>query len=208
IPPGSALGYMIGGTIDKHLGWRAACFIAGGPGLALALTCLLIVEPQRKLAEAKATIADNLRTLGRIPLYRRAVGGYCAYTAAVGAFSYWAPEYLINRFPSHLDSQSANFWFGLVTVAAGATGTVAGGFWADRTQRGRAVPADAPHDAPANRRALNPLLRICSVGTIVATPLAAAAFFMPAPVGFFAVAFFAEVGLFLPISPVTALGLR
>src|SRR5438046_105676 len=42
IPLGSALGYMIGGTIDKHLGWRAAFFIAGGPGLALALTCLLI----------------------------------------------------------------------------------------------------------------------------------------------------------------------
>ena len=46
------------------------------------------------------------------------------------------------------------------------------------------------------------------MGTIVATPLAAASFFMPAPVGFFAVAFFAEVGLFLPIATVTAVGLR
>ena len=46
------------------------------------------------------------------------------------------------------------------------------------------------------------------MGTIVATPLAAASFFMPAPAGFFAVAFFAEVGLFLPIAPVTAVGLR
>ena len=46
------------------------------------------------------------------------------------------------------------------------------------------------------------------MGTIVATPLTAASFFMPAPVGFFAVAFFAEVGLFLPIAPVTAVGLR
>ena len=46
------------------------------------------------------------------------------------------------------------------------------------------------------------------IGYFVATPLAAASFFMPAPAGFFAVAFFAEVGLFLPIAPVTAVGLR
>ena len=46
------------------------------------------------------------------------------------------------------------------------------------------------------------------IGYFVATPLAAASFFMPAPAGFFAVAFFAAVGLFLPIAPVTAVGLR
>ena len=46
------------------------------------------------------------------------------------------------------------------------------------------------------------------IGHFVAAPLAAASFFMPAPAGFFAVAFFAEVGLFLPIAPVTAVGLR
>ena len=37
IPVGSALGYMVGGLVDKHFGWRMAFFIAGAPGLLLAL---------------------------------------------------------------------------------------------------------------------------------------------------------------------------
>jgi MFS family permease len=208
IPLGSALGYMIGGTLDKHWGWRSAFFIVGGPGLVIAMTCLLIVEPQRKLAAAKAKISESLRTLARIPLYRRAVLGYCAYTAAIGAFSFWAPEFLIYRFPKQLDVQSANFWFGLITVVSGVLGTILGGQWADRRQRGIVVPADAPHDHRENRRGINELLRVCAIGMIFATPLTAVVFFMPTPAGFFAVAFLAEIGLFLSTSPVNAVGLR
>jgi hypothetical protein len=199
---------MIGGTLDKHWGWRSAFFIVGGPGLVIAMTCLLIVEPQRKLAAAKAKISESLRTLARIPLYRRAVLGYCAYTAAIGAFSFWAPEFLIYRFPKQLDVQSANFWFGLITVVSGVLGTILGGQWADRRQRGIVVPADAPHDHRENRRGINELLRVCAIGMIFATPLTAVVFFMPTPAGFFAVAFLAEIGLFLSTSPVNAVGLR
>src|SRR6185503_5568043 len=94
IPVGSALGYVVGGLIGDAWGWRAAFFICGGPGLLLALACLFIVEPPRKLREVKGTVVDGLRTLGNIPLFRRAVLGYCAYTAAIGAFSYWAPHFI------------------------------------------------------------------------------------------------------------------
>jgi len=48
-PIGSALGYLVGGAIYNALGWRAAFFVAGGPGLAVALLCLLIVEPPRPI---------------------------------------------------------------------------------------------------------------------------------------------------------------
>src|ERR1700723_1017891 len=37
IPVGSALGYIVGGLMGAHFGWRAAFFVAGIPGLALAL---------------------------------------------------------------------------------------------------------------------------------------------------------------------------
>jgi MFS family permease len=209
IPLGSALGYMLGGTIDKHLGWRAAFFVAGGPGIVLALSCLLIVEPSRKLAEAKAKLTEGLRTLFRIPLFRRAVLGYCAYTAAVGAFSYWAPEFLVSRFPDYLDTQSAGFWFGLVTVIAGAIGTIFGGFWADRGQRALPeVTATTAFDARENKLGINVLLRVSAIGMVVAVPFTAICFFMPLPVAFFAAAFIAEVGLFLSTSPVNAIGLR
>src|SRR5579871_5219867 len=47
IPVGSALGYVVGGLVDKHYGWRAAFFIAGIPGLILAALCLFLKDPPR-----------------------------------------------------------------------------------------------------------------------------------------------------------------
>jgi MFS transporter, Spinster family, sphingosine-1-phosphate transporter len=214
IPLGYALGYILGGFIahrlgDTHPDWRAAFLITGGPGIVLAVSCLLIEEPARKLADAKARLIDGLRELVEIPLFRRAVLGYCAYTAAVGAFSYWAPNYLLRRFPSQLNDETANFWFGIVLIAAGAIGTYLGGRLGDRGLRKLPQAAqDAPWDAPEHKAAVNVLLGLCARGMIIAAPLAAVAFFMPQPAGFFAFAFFVEIGLFLSTSPINAAFLR
>lgn len=209
IPVGSALGYVIGGFIEARWGWRAAFYIAGGPGLVLALTCLLIVEPERKLREAKGKLIDGLRTLSKLPLFRRAVLGYCAYTGAIGAFSYWAPKFIAERYHEYLTDETANYYFGMITVAAGAIGTVIGGQWADRAQK--KMPPVTPgmaFDAPENKAGINALLRICAIGMVWATPLTAACFLVPTPSAFFALAFCAELGLFLSTSPVNAIGLR
>jgi MFS family permease len=189
--------------------WRTAFFVSGGPGLVLALSCLLIVEPPRKLLDAKAKLIDGLREIAEIPLFRRAVLGYCAYTAAVGAFSYWAPNFLLERFPHELDEQSANTYFGLVLIVAGAIGTFVGGQWADRALgKLPLAAAGAPYDAPEHKACVNVLLRICALGMVVAAPLAALCFFMPAPIAFFAIAFVVEIGLFVSTSPVNAAFLR
>jgi MFS transporter, Spinster family, sphingosine-1-phosphate transporter len=209
MPVGSALGYVVGGFIEARWGWRSAFYICGGPGLVLALLCLAIVEPERKLREVKGKLLDGVRALSRLPLFRRAVFGYCAYTAALGAFAHWAPLFISERFPEYLSNKDANYFFGLITVLSGAIGTIVGGQWADRAQR-RLPPitADTHYDAKENRQGVNVLLRISSVGMIWAVPLAAAAFLMPVPVAFFAFAFLAEIGLFLSTSPVNAIGLR
>src|SRR5947207_1770237 len=47
IPIGSALGYVLGGTVDSHFGWRAAFFVAGVPGLLLALLAFAVPDPPR-----------------------------------------------------------------------------------------------------------------------------------------------------------------
>ncbi|HEY7574404.1 MAG TPA: MFS transporter, partial [Thermoanaerobaculia bacterium] len=47
IPIGSAAGYILGGLVEARLGWRAAFFIAGVPGLLLALLCLTLKDPVR-----------------------------------------------------------------------------------------------------------------------------------------------------------------
>jgi MFS family permease len=54
IPVGSALGYVVGGLVDKHYGWRAAFFVAGVPGLLLAALCLLLLDPPRGVQDASA----------------------------------------------------------------------------------------------------------------------------------------------------------
>jgi len=211
IPVGSALGFLTGGFIQARWGWRYAFFIAGGPGMVLALLCLAIAEPPRKLREAKGKLVDGLRTMAKIPLFRRAVLGYCAYTGAVSAFAYWAPKYIARHYympqlSAELAVKHADYYFGIVTVVAGALGTVIGGRWADRKLAGQ--PAGEAYDDPTNKRAINTLLRICALGMVVAAPLAAVAFAMPTPILFFACAFFAEIGLFLSTSPVNAIGLR
>lgn len=209
IPLGYAIGYILGGSISYHWGWRAAFFVVGGPGVLLALSCLLIVEPPRKLLDAKAKLVDGLREIANVPLFRRATLGYCAYTAALGAFSYWAPNFLLERFPHELNDETANRWFGIVLLAAGAIGTFAGGYWTDRAQRALPPAApDAPYDAPEHKAAVNAALRVCAIGMIIAAPLAVVCFGVPSPTVFFTVAFLAEIGLFLSTSPVNIALLR
>jgi predicted MFS family arabinose efflux permease len=207
-PIGYALGYILGGTISHHWGWRSAFYLVGGPGILFALACLWIAEPTRKLLDVRAKLVDGLREVVQLPLFRRAVLGYCAYTAAVAGFSYWVPSYLLERFHD-LNGETANFWFGIVLIVAGAIGTVIGGRWLDRSLRGLPpIPLDTPHDAPENKAATNAALRICSIGVIAAAPLAVACFLVPSSTLFFAIVFLVEVGLFLATSPVNCAVLR
>lgn len=228
VPVGSALGYLFGGAVQKAWGWREAFFLGGGPGVVLAVTCLWIHEPVRKhVGQAASKLTEIVATLARIPLYRRAVLGYCAHTAAIGAFSFWAPKFLSERFRDDFVSpatiagtleateaakqalQQANFWFGVVTVVAGAIGTIVGGRMADRAIRALPqVPEGASHDHPANRLAANAQLRVCALGVALAFPLTAAAFVVPDAWMFFALAGVAEVGLFLSTAPINAILLR
>jgi MFS transporter, Spinster family, sphingosine-1-phosphate transporter len=207
IPVGSACGYMVGGFVEQHWGWRAAFFVGGGPGALIAFVVLWIEEPVRRLADAKVRVLSALRTLIKIPLYRRAVFGYCAHTAAIGAFAYWAPYFLESRYRVSL--ASANFWFGAVTVVAGLIATVVGGRLGDRAVR--TLPTVVPggsHLARENLDVVDALLRICGLGLWVAAPLAVVTFLAPSVQMFFVLAFVVELGLFISVSPINAALLR
>jgi MFS family permease len=223
-PIGAALGYLVGGFVESRWGWRSAFFVAGGPGMLLALLCLMIAEPQRKLATEKADVVRDLRKLAGMALYRQAVFGYCAYTAAIGAFSYWAPKFLYARYG--LPLAKANFQFGLITVVAGAVGTIFGGRWADRTAKTiepsssrregheahgyRDEPADAKRerDRELERRRLRRLLSICATGSVIGAPVALACFLSPSPAMFFPLVFLAIAFLFINTSPINAVILQ
>lgn len=208
IPLGYALGYGLGGLFGHFWGWRTAFFVVGGPGIALALSVLFIAEPPRKLLDARARLVDGLRELVTIPLFRRAVLGYCAYTAAVAGFSYWAPDFLLRAFPHELDVASAGTIFGGILFVSGMVGTLIGGFYANRASASQQVGPDEPFDSRGNRLAVNALLRIAAIAMAVAAPLSAIGFFLPGPTAFFAVSFFVQIGLFATTSPVNASFLR
>src|SRR5438445_7788 len=125
IPVGAALGTIIGGMIAAKWGWRHAFIWAGAPGLLLALALLPFAEPERGAADGaghlvKPSVADVFK-LFRLPEYCLVVGGYVAYTFALGAFALWGPTFL-NRVHGIPEENAAKF-FGAVLVVAGLLGT-------------------------------------------------------------------------------------
>ncbi len=130
IPVGAALGVFVGSLISAAWGWRHAFVIAGAPGLVLALALLPFQEPRRGAADGtthveKPKVADILRLL-RMPAYMLVVGGYVAYTFALGAFGHWGPTFLHRT--HGLGEAEAGRFFGAVLAGAGLIGTFAGGF--------------------------------------------------------------------------------
>jgi MFS family permease len=198
MPVGGALGYVIGGMVEKAYGWRAAFFVAGGPGILLSFVCLLIVEPPRTLTDLKAPLLHAWRPLTRSPLYVRGVLGYCASTFAVGGFAYWAPAFLFRRYS--LELALANKGMGAVTVLAGAIGTAIGGLWSDK-----AIKRFGRDDHDARAKAF---LRICAISAVVAAPLAAAAIMAPTAGWFFPLFFLSETAIFVSTSPINAVVLE
>src|SRR5437763_12918132 len=57
IPVGAALGYVVGGLIGHHLGWRPAFFICGAPGALLAAAVLWLPDPPRGVQDAPLAAA-------------------------------------------------------------------------------------------------------------------------------------------------------
>ncbi len=207
-PVGSALGFVVGGAVEHAHGWRAAFLVAGGPGLVLALVCLLIAEPRKSPGAASLDVWGSARTLLRIALYRRGVLGFCAYTFAIGGFAVWAPKYLKARYG--MEAGLASVDFGLVTVASGFVGTLAGGWLADAAVRRRFLQAAGrdfcAKDADAMTARAN--LSVCALSAGLGAPFAAAAIAAPTVLGFFVCVAVCEAALFLSSGPMNVAMLR
>ncbi|MGH8202193.1 MAG: spinster family MFS transporter [Steroidobacteraceae bacterium] len=141
IPVGAALGYIVGGLVRVHYGWRAAFYVAGVPGLLFAAWMLRLPDPPRGTqdegAEAVPAAADTerrnwwsvyLQLLRQRP-YVLTVLGYAAYTFALGGLAFWAPTFLerVRGIPA----VQASAGFGEIVVITGFVGTFAGGWLGD-----------------------------------------------------------------------------
>jgi MFS family permease len=135
IPIGSAAGYILGGLVDQHFGWRAAFWIAGAPGLLLALLVLVVKDPPRGLHDAAVEAiapkhwTDAYRDLFRNRSFLLAAFGYGAYTFALGGLGFWMPAFLerVRGMPR----SEATVTFGVIALVTGFVGTFAGGWLGD-----------------------------------------------------------------------------
>ena len=197
IPVGSALGFVLGGAIGAHFGWRAAFFVAGVPGLLLALAALRLPEPPRGAHDeperaAAAAPADGSGALGRYAeLLRRRpymaiVLGYAAYTFALGGLAFWMPSFL-ERVRGLTQSQ-AGTQFGEVVVLTGFVGTFVGGWLADYVLR-------------FSRHAY---LWVSGTVTVLAAPLAVVALAVPERELYFPALVLAQLLLFMSTGPINA----
>ncbi len=187
IPIGSAAGYVLGGVVDQHFGWRAAFFVAGLPGLLLAFACLGLKDPprggqedveglkfpphpaplpdssfeaQRAKKEGEGVVAAYARLL-RNRSYALTVAGYAAYTFALGGLAFWMPSFLERV--HGLSKTEATTQFGAIVVVTGFVGTFAGGWLGDWYLK----------------RSANAYLQVSAWATLAAAPAALAAFVLP-----------------------------
>ncbi len=137
IPLGSALGFVVGGTVAAMFSWHWAFFVVVPPGLVLAAWCLLQREPARGASDGVLAVARQRARLAeatvlfRTPSWVLNTLGMTAMTFAIGGVSFWMPTY-IHEFRGQGDLATVNLIFGGITVVAGLAATLCGGWLSDR----------------------------------------------------------------------------
>jgi MFS family permease len=133
IPVGSALGYVIGGPVGAHWGWRWAFYLVAPPGLLLGLLCFWQRDPRvtshHLMRQLPRRGPKDYLKLFQTPSYLINCIAQTLMTFAAGGLGYWVSEYLSYRNQSPASGRTI---FGLITVAAGLSSTIIGGFIADK----------------------------------------------------------------------------
>lgn len=133
VPVGAALGYLTGGFVGQHYGWRMSFTVSAIPGIVIALLILFFMkEPSRDRSkeEKASTEKETVLSLLKNPAYLCSIGGYAAVTFTLGGISWWMPSFL-QRVDGRT-AESAGFIMGAITVGAGLLGTIAGGTLAQK----------------------------------------------------------------------------
>lgn len=133
IPVGSALGYVLGGQVSAHLGWRWAFYVLAPPGIVLGLLCFWQRDPRvaahHLMQQARRRGLKDYLKLFQTRSYLANCIAQTLMTFAVGGLGYWVSEYLSFRNQSPAAGRTT---FGLITVIAGLSSTIIGGIVADK----------------------------------------------------------------------------
>jgi MFS transporter, Spinster family, sphingosine-1-phosphate transporter len=191
IPVGSALGYLLGGVMGEHFGWRSAFFVAGVPGVLIGIATFFMKEPARGAGDGVRTAERTFEPRQLLGLlknrtYVMTTFGFSAMTFALGGMAYWMPKYFNQVKGLPLDT--ANMWFGGMTVVSGLVGTFLGGWAGDWLLK----------------RTPRAYLLVSGIGMIVAVPATLVGLYATQPAVYMPAWFFAELGVFLNTGPANA----
>jgi MFS family permease len=143
IPAGSAIGYLLGGILGYHFGWQAAFLLVALPGLFLSIPIWHIQITGQFPEKTKPRSADSFSIQPYLALFRNRsyvlnALAMASMTFALGGLAQWIPTF-ITRY-HHLNIMEANTAFGAITVVAGISGTLLGGWlgdlWQKKTKKG------------------------------------------------------------------------
>jgi MFS family permease len=185
IPVGSALGYVVGGLIGAHLGWRWAFYLVAPPGLLLGLLCFWQRDPRVSADDLvqklpRRSISDYL-SLFRTRSFLINCVAMTLMTFVTGGLGFWVPAYLRYRNQSPDVGMTI---FGLITVVAGLVSTLLGGVIADKLRS----------------RFAGSYFWVSGIGMLIACPIFIVALYIPFPAAWMAM-FLAIFFLFLNTGP-------
>jgi MFS family permease len=136
LPVGTALGYMLGGTIADRWGWPAVFFVVGLPGLLAAAAGLVMSDPGRGASEAGGAVGRSSRPalrdyldMFKTPTFLYNTAGMAAVTFATGAVAAWGSTFY--QRVHGLSATDAGQWIGVLLVGAGVIGILLGMFLPD-----------------------------------------------------------------------------
>ncbi|KQX23400.1 MULTISPECIES: spinster family MFS transporter [unclassified Sphingomonas] len=160
---GTGGSFIIGGVVAAHYGWRAAFWVAGVPGLLLALLMVLTMrEPKRGAMDMAADTPPPPMGAGQAWRFARRQAallhisvGMIISNLVLSSFLVWIASFLIRE--HGFDIKGAGLMVGIGAGLFGSIGSALGGSLADKLTRGR----------PA-RLALAPALVALCVGPITA----------------------------------------
>ena len=189
IPVGAALGFTGGGWVAEHYSWRHAFVFSAVPGMLMALLMLIFLrEPKRSGADdpgGHKIATGAVKALAINKAYLGAILGYASVTFSLGGISWWIASFLQRM--NGMSVSAAGFASGAITAAAGLSGTLVGGLWANRwlKKTGKA------------------LYYVPAISAIAAVPPAMMVFFGPKNLTLISLAF-AVFLIFLGTGPVNA----
>jgi MFS family permease len=133
---GIFLGSFVGGWVNRYYGWHRAFFVAGIPGLLVALLLRFTVrEPKRGTVEKKKVdtsqqrLGETMSYMSRQTCYVLILIGFCFTTFTQFGFGAWVAPFLGRIY--HLNTAQIGTYMGTIAIIGTVSGTLIGGYLSD-----------------------------------------------------------------------------